>query len=100
MPPHHPTALHAAPAGGHSRFPGVEDHVGPVGFIALANTPAPVLTKPSSAIRATLANTAIQQKLRSLGAVVVASTPTDYREWLKQDHARWTPLIKDEWALP
>jgi hypothetical protein len=26
---------------------------------------------------ATLANTAIQQKLRGLGAVVVASTPTD-----------------------
>ena len=57
--------------------------------------PAQVLTKLGTAIRATLANTAIQQKLRGLGAVVVASTPTDYREWLKQDHERWTPLIKD-----
>ena len=83
------------PTMAESGFPGFEDYVGPVGFIAPANTPAPVLAKLSSAIRATLAKPAIQEKLRGLGAVVVGSTPADYREWLKQDHERWTQLIKD-----
>jgi len=54
-----------------------------------------VLNKLSAAIRATRAKPAIQEKLCSLGAVVVASTPTDDRAWLQQDHERWTPLIKD-----
>jgi hypothetical protein len=26
--------------------------------------------------------------------VPVASTPQEYREWLKKDHARWSQLIK------
>jgi len=47
--------LHAATAGGHRRLLGLEDYVGPVGFIAPANTPALVLTKLSSAIHTTLA---------------------------------------------
>ena len=37
---------------------------------------------------------AIQQRLQQLGAVPVASTPQEYREWLKKDHARWSQLIK------
>ena len=76
-------------------FPGFEDYVGPVGFLAPAGTPAPVLAKLSMAIRATLAKPAIQDKLRGLGAVVVASSPDEYRDWLKKDHDRWAQLIKD-----
>ncbi len=76
-------------------FPGFEDYVGPVGFLAPAGTPAPVLAKLSTAIRATLAKPAIQDKLRGLGAVVVGSSPDEYREWLKKDHERWAQLIKD-----
>ena len=85
----------SVPTMAESGFPSFEDYVGPVGFIAPANTPAPVLAKLSSAIRATLAKPAIQEKLRGLGAVVVGSTPAEYREWLKQDHERWAQLIKD-----
>ena len=76
-------------------FPGFEDYVGPVGFLAPAGTPAPVLAKLSTAIRATLAKPAIQDKLRGLGAVVVGSSPDEYREWLKKDYERWAHLIKD-----
>ena len=76
-------------------FPGFEDYIGPVGFLAPAGTPAPVLAKLSGAIRATLAKPAIQDKLRGLGAVVVASSPDEYRDWLKKDHERWAQLIKD-----
>ena len=76
-------------------FPGFEDYIGPVGFLAPAGTPAPVLAKLSTTIRATLAKPAIQDKLRGLGAVVVGSSPDDYREWLKKDYERWAQLIKD-----
>ncbi len=76
-------------------FPGFEDYVGPVGFLAPAGTPAPVLAKLSTAIRASLAKAEIKDKLRGLGAVVVGSTPDEYREWLKKDYERWAQLIKD-----
>ena len=76
-------------------FPGFEDYIGPVGFLAPAGTPAPVVAKLSSAIRATLARPAIQDKLRGLGAVVVGSSPDEYRDWLKKDYERWAQLIKD-----
>ena len=76
-------------------FPGFEEYVGPVGFLAPAGTPAAVLAKLSTAIRATLAKPPIQEKLRALGAVVVASSPEEYRDWLKKDHDRWAQLIKD-----
>ena len=82
------------PTMSESGFPGFEEYVGPVGFLAPANTPPAVLEKLSSAIRAALNKPALQDKLRGLGAVVVASTPADYRQWLKADHERWAQLIK------
>ena len=75
-------------------FAGFEDYVGPVGFLAPAGTPAAVVTKLSTAIRAALAKPAIESRLRGLGAVVVGSTPDEYRAWLKHDHERWAQLIK------
>ncbi len=75
-------------------FPGFEEYVGPVGFVAPAGTPAVILEKLASSIRATLTKPAIEQKLKQLGSVVVASSPNEYKQWLKEDHARWTQLIK------
>lgn len=75
-------------------FPGFEAYVGPVGFLAPAGTPAPVVQKLSTAIRAALAKPEVRTRLRGLGAVVVGSTPDEYREWLKGDAQRWSQLIK------
>jgi tripartite-type tricarboxylate transporter receptor subunit TctC len=75
-------------------FPGFEEYVGPVGFVAPAGTPQPILDKLANAIRGTLNKPAIEQRLKKLGGVVVASSPNEYRQWLKDDHARWTQLIK------
>ena len=76
-------------------FPGFEDYIGPVGFLAPAGTPPASIARLSGAIRATLAKPAIQDKLRALGAVVVGSSPDEYRDWLKKDYDRWAQLIKD-----
>ena len=85
----------AVPTMAEAGFPGFEDYIGPVGFLAPANTPAPVLNKLSTAIRTSLAKPAVQDKLRGLGAVVVGNSPDEYRDWLKKDHDRWAQLIKD-----
>ena len=75
-------------------FPGFDEYVGPVGFVAPNGTPSGVLDKLAFAIRATLHKPAIEQKLKGLGGVVVASSPAEYKLWLKEDHARWSQLIK------
>ena len=53
-----------------------------------------MIDKLSGAIRASLAKPATQERLRGLGAVVVGSTPEEYRAWLRQDRDRWAQLIK------
>ena len=85
----------AVPTLAEAGYPGFEDYVGPVGFLAPANTPAPVVAKLATAIRVSLAKPAIQEKLRALGAVVVGSSPAEYGDWLRHDHERWAQLIKD-----
>jgi tripartite-type tricarboxylate transporter receptor subunit TctC len=74
-------------------FPGFEQYIGPVGFLAPARTPQPVLDKLSSALQAAVKKPEIREKLRGLGAVVVGSTAAEYREWLKGDQQRWTQLV-------
>ncbi|MFC5497307.1 Bug family tripartite tricarboxylate transporter substrate binding protein [Caenimonas terrae] len=88
--PDYPDAPTMAEAG----YPGFEAYVGPVGFLAPAGTPAPVIDKLSAAIRAALAKPEVRERLRGLGAVVAGSTPAEYREWLKGDAQRWSQLIK------
>ncbi|MFN0003584.1 MAG: Bug family tripartite tricarboxylate transporter substrate binding protein [Burkholderiaceae bacterium] len=85
--PHVPTMAEAG-------FPGFEEYVGPVGFVAPAGTPSVVLDKLSNAIRASLTKPSVEQKLRQLGGVVVASSPLEYKQWLKDDYTRWNQLIK------
>ena len=75
-------------------FPGFEDYVGPVGFLAPAGTPADVIDKLSTAIRASLKKPEIQERLKGLGAVIVGSTPQEYQAWLNGDAQRWAELIK------
>lgn len=75
-------------------FAGFEAYVGPVGFLAPAGTPAPVVQKLGTAIRAALTKPEVREKLRGLGAVVVGSSPEEYRDWLRGDAQRWAQLIK------
>jgi len=84
----------AVPTMAEAGFPGFEAYVGPVGFLAPAGTPAPVVQKLSTAIRAALTKPELRDRLRGLGAVVVGSTSDEYRDWLKGDAQRWSQLIK------
>jgi tripartite-type tricarboxylate transporter receptor subunit TctC len=75
-------------------YPGFEEYVGPVGFVAPAGTPATILEKLSNAIGVVMAKPAILQKLTGLGGVVANLGPNEYRRWLTQDQTRWAQLIK------
>ncbi len=75
-------------------FQGFEEYVGPVGFLAPAGTPQAAVDKLDKAIAAALAKPALQSRLAGLGAVVKHLGPNEYREWLKEDNARWAQLIK------
>jgi tripartite-type tricarboxylate transporter receptor subunit TctC len=84
----------AIPTMAEAGFPGFEAYVGPVGFLAPVGTPAPVVQKLTTAIRAALTKPELRDRLRGLGAVVVGSTSDDYRDWLTGDAQRWAQLIK------
>lgn len=85
--PHVPTMAEAG-------FPGFEKYTVPIGFLTPAGTPPAVLDKLSNSIRATLHKPEIIQRIRQLGGMVIASSPTEYRNWLREDHARWEQLIR------
>lgn len=84
----------SVPTMAEAGFTGFDAYVGPVGFLAPAGTPQPAVQKLSTAIRTALAKPEIKERLRGLGAVVVGSTPEEYREWLKGDAQRWGELIR------
>jgi tripartite-type tricarboxylate transporter receptor subunit TctC len=75
-------------------FPGFDEYSQPIGFIAPAGLPKPIADKLDSAIAAALAKPALQERLRSLGADVKHLGPTEYRDWLAKDRARWAELIR------
>ena len=75
-------------------FQGFEDYAQPIGFIAPAGLPAPIVAKLEAAIVAALNKPAMQARLKSLGADVQHLGPTAYRDWLNQDRMRWAQLIR------
>lgn len=75
-------------------FPGFEDYAQPIGFLAPAGVPAPIVAKIDAAIAAALKKPALQARLTALGADVQYRSSNDYREWLTQDRTRWSQLIK------
>ena len=75
-------------------FPGFEDYAQPIGFIAPAGLPAPIAAKLDAAIVTALNKPAMQARFKSLGAELKHLGPTEYREWLGQDRARWAQLIR------
>jgi len=75
-------------------FPGFEDYSPGIPFLAPAGTPPAIVARLSEVIRASLAKPETRERLRTLGAVAVGSTPEELVTWLKTDYDRWDRLIK------
>jgi tripartite-type tricarboxylate transporter receptor subunit TctC len=65
-----------------------------VGLLAPAGTPAPVIQRLSEEMRKSLAKPETRERMRQLGAVVIADTPAEFAAFLKTDYERWTRVIK------
>ena len=65
-----------------------------IGVIAPAGTPAPVLERLRKEIAAALRDPAVVEGLRKQYMDVVASTPEQFVAQLKEEHDRWTPVIR------
>lgn len=75
-------------------FPGFEDYSQGLGIAAPAGTPAAVLARLNTAVRASLEKPATNQRLRSLGAIVSPSTPAEFGAFLERDLDRWRRVIE------
>ena len=65
-----------------------------VGLLAPAATPPAIVNRVSAEMRKSLAKPETQARMKQLGAIIVADSPTEYAAFLKKDHERWAQVIK------
>jgi tripartite-type tricarboxylate transporter receptor subunit TctC len=75
-------------------LPGLEETAPWVGVLAPAGTPPAIVNRLSEEMRKSLARPETREKMKGLGAVVVADTPAQFAAFLKQDYERWARVIK------
>ena len=92
-------------SGPHADFPGVPtmsasglkgfEATAPwVGVLAPAGTPAAIVNRLSEEMRKSLARPETRERMRQLGALIIADTPAEFAAFLKKDYERWTQVIK------
>jgi tripartite-type tricarboxylate transporter receptor subunit TctC len=64
-----------------------------IGLVARAQTPPPVIERLSASLADLLATDEVRQKLQSLSFVATGSTPEEFVRRIRDDHARWGPVI-------
>src|SRR6266568_2081024 len=77
-----------------SGFPGFEETAPWVGLLAPAGTPAQAVDRLARDMRKSLAGRETQERMKALGAVTVADTPSEFAAFLKKDYERWARVIK------
>lgn len=75
-------------------LPGFEPTAPWVGILAPAGTPAPIVNKLADEMRKSLARPQTRERMRQLGAQVVADTPAEFAAFLKKDYERWSQVIR------
>jgi len=92
-------------AGHHPDFPGVQtmmeaglpgfEATAPwVGMLAPAGTPAAIVNRLSEEMRKSLARPETKERMRQLGAIIIADTPAEFAAFLRKDYERWAQVIK------
>jgi tripartite-type tricarboxylate transporter receptor subunit TctC len=76
-----------------SAFPGIEG-TNWYGFFAPAGTPKPVIEKLNAAIVTALRDPAVVDKLDKSGEEIIAGTPEELSQKVREDHARWADFVK------
>jgi tripartite-type tricarboxylate transporter receptor subunit TctC len=64
------------------------------GIVAPARLPAPLIQRVHAEITTALRSTEVADKLAAEGAEVVASTPQQFRDFIRGDIAKWAKVVK------
>jgi len=65
-----------------------------VGVLAPAGTPPAIVSRLSEEMRKSLAKPETRARMKTLGALVVGDTPSEFAAFLKKDYERWARVIK------
>lgn len=65
-----------------------------MGLFAPANTPGAVIDRLNAAVRAAATSPEVVEQLRPQGFTMVGSSPAEFRDFVKQDIAKWAEVIK------
>ena len=84
----------SSPTMGESGFPGFEATAPWVGMLAPAATPTAIVNRLSDEIRKSIAKPDTKERLNTLGAINIGSSPAEFTEFLKKDYERWARVIK------
>ena len=65
-----------------------------VGLLAPAGTPPAIVNRMSAEMRKSLAKPQMRERMKQLGAIIVADTPSEFASFLRKDYERWAQVIK------
>jgi tripartite-type tricarboxylate transporter receptor subunit TctC len=65
------------------------------GIFAPAGTPAAIIDKLNAEMKRALANAEFSKHVESIGMEPAGSTPQELREWVSNELARWTKVVRD-----
>jgi len=65
-----------------------------VGLLAPAGTPPAIVNRMSAEMRKSLAKPETRERMKQLGAIIVADSPSEFAAFLKKDYERWAQVIK------
>jgi tripartite-type tricarboxylate transporter receptor subunit TctC len=68
------------------------------GLMVPRGTPANVVSKLSAALKKTLAEAGLRERLTGQGSVMLGGTQQDYLDYMKAEGERWSRVIKDTGA--
>ena len=65
------------------------------GIVAPVGTPRPVLEKIAKEVAAAVGSPDIREKMKGLGAEVIASSPAEFAEFMDRESAKWGRVVRE-----
>jgi tripartite-type tricarboxylate transporter receptor subunit TctC len=90
-------ALPDVPTFAESGLPGYES-IGWFGFVAPAGTPPAIIARLNGAIVAALADPAVLERIRLLGAEPMPGTPEEFGRFIRSEYDKWAKVIAQSGA--
>jgi tripartite-type tricarboxylate transporter receptor subunit TctC len=78
-------------------LPGYES-IGWFGFVAPAGTPPEIVAKFNAAIVAALAEPAVAERIRVLGALPMPGTPEEFGRFIRSEYEKWAKVVAESGA--